>query len=155
MPQQSHAARADGDRTTVVVRGDLDIDADRALHHTLSTALAGSARGIDVDMSGVGFCDCAGLNVLLEIRLLAREQSKTVTVRAASPAVHRILTLTGTLPLFEAEPEPEPEPDRSLLEGEVRAGVASPHLARRTLRAPYPSWPAALSPPRTPGTVRL
>ncbi|MFF0836735.1 MULTISPECIES: STAS domain-containing protein [unclassified Streptomyces] len=41
--------------------------------------------------SGLGFWDCAGLSVLLELRHRALSQGKTVTIRVASPEVERLL----------------------------------------------------------------
>jgi anti-anti-sigma factor len=87
---------------TVAVHGELDIAVGQELQLALGSALARSVRGVDLDLSGVGFCDCAGLKILLGIRRRARDQSKTVTVRHASRAVRRIAWLTGTR-LFSAE----------------------------------------------------
>ncbi|MFD7706322.1 STAS domain-containing protein [Streptomyces sp. NPDC059786] len=86
----------------MTVSGDIDLDAEAALQRTLGEALTRSARGVDVDLSGVGFCDCAGLNVLLRIRRRALTEGKTVTVPSAAPAVDRLLSLTGTRSLFGA-----------------------------------------------------
>lgn len=86
--------------TLVVVSGAIDIVTEQALQNGLSQALARSDRGIDLDMSGVDFCDCSGLNVLLRLRRRALDEGKVITVRAAGTAVLRLLRITGTLPLF-------------------------------------------------------
>jgi anti-anti-sigma factor len=88
------------DRLLVVVSGDLDIDTDQMLQGTLSTALTRSVSGLDLDLSGVEFCDCSGLNVLLRTRRRALEEAKTVAIRAAGAAVGKLLDLTHTRPLF-------------------------------------------------------
>jgi anti-anti-sigma factor len=95
--------RADGDRTVVTVSGDLDLSADRELQQALRSALARSERGIELDLAGVRFCDCSGLNVLLGIRQQALGESKTVAIRRISPAAERVFTLTGTMHLFSPE----------------------------------------------------
>ncbi|MEU1476936.1 ANTAR domain-containing protein [Streptomyces sp. NPDC005760] len=88
-----------GDRTVVVCRGEFDLGAQE-LQAELSAVLDRSATGVDLDLAGVRFCDCGGLNVLLGLRREALDQGKTVTVRTCSPAVERLLDLTGAGELF-------------------------------------------------------
>jgi anti-anti-sigma factor len=83
-----------------VAAGDIDMDTREELRKLLGTALDASGHGIDLDLSGIGFCDCSGLNVLLLAHRLAAANGRTVVIRSASPAVERLLTLTGTAPLF-------------------------------------------------------
>ncbi|MFJ8934713.1 anti-sigma factor antagonist [Streptomyces sp. NPDC102365] len=89
-----------GERITVVAAGEIDMDTCPALRHTLGEALAESVRGVDLDLAGVDFCDCSGLNVLLRVRRRASADGKTVAVRSASRAVERLLTLSDTSSLF-------------------------------------------------------
>ena len=130
-----------GDRVDVICRGELDIGA-RWLQPELYAALNRSATGVDLDLEGVGFCDCAGLNVLLDLRREALDQGKTVTVRSCGPAVGRLLDLTGAGELFKAaeydspvasdsDPDPEPEPEVDVDE-ELRLEVAQLRRAMRT-----------------------
>jgi anti-anti-sigma factor len=107
-------ARPDGDRTVVTVCGDLDLAADQELQQALRSALTLSGKGIDLDLGGVDFCDCSGLNALLGIRQQALDESKTATIRRISPAAERVFALTDTLPLFEPEGDPvsEESPDQ-------------------------------------------
>ncbi|OAR24260.1 hypothetical protein A8W25_17670 [Streptomyces sp. ERV7] len=100
LPRLEIEVRPTGDRQLVVVTGEVDIDADRLLHSTLGAALVRSRGGVDLDLSKVDFCDCSGLNVLLRIRQRALRDGKTLRVRAVSGAVHRLLTVTHTLPLL-------------------------------------------------------
>ncbi|MEW2119534.1 anti-sigma factor antagonist [Streptomyces sp. NPDC005474] len=86
--------------TLVVVSGAIDLVTEQALHHGLSQALARSERGIELDLSGVDFCDCSGLNVLLQVRRRALGEGKIITIRSAGAAVLRLFAVTGTLPLF-------------------------------------------------------
>jgi anti-anti-sigma factor len=90
----------DGDRVAVVVSGEVDIDTEEVLHEALREALRRSVSGVDVDLGGVDFCDCSGLNVLLCARRRALEDAKTVVLSSTGPAVGRLLSLTGTRGLF-------------------------------------------------------
>lgn len=92
-----------GDRVVVAVRGELDLDVGQLLQRALREALAGSVRGLDLDLGGVAFCDCSTLNILIGLRQRALAGGKTVTVRAASPVIERLFDLTGTLSLFTAD----------------------------------------------------
>ena len=100
--------RPAGTRTVVVVSGEIDIDTEQAVRCALRPALARSPGGLDLDLAGVGFCDCAGLNVLLSLRRTALSDGKTLGVRAVSAAVERLFTLTDTSSLFRHAPGPSP-----------------------------------------------
>ncbi|MER5697989.1 ANTAR domain-containing protein [Streptomyces mirabilis] len=95
------AAYPSDERTVVAVAGELDIDTEQALRHALREALAQSLQGLDLDLTGVDFCDCSGLNILLHIRRLALAEAKTVRIQTAGVAVEHLLTLTRTWPLFK------------------------------------------------------
>jgi anti-anti-sigma factor len=89
-----------GNRTVVTVSGEIDIDTEQTLQCALRLALARSPEGVDLDLTGVGFCDCSGLNVLLRVRRLAEADGKALEVRALSPGVERLFALTDTASLF-------------------------------------------------------
>ncbi|UXY32227.1 ANTAR domain-containing protein [Streptomyces sp. HUAS TT20] len=91
---------ARGGRLLVTIRGDLDISTEKAVQTVLRKAVGRSRHGIDLDLSGTGFCDCCGLNCFLTARRHAMAAGKTVTIQAASPLVQRLLSVTGTWPLF-------------------------------------------------------
>ncbi|RSN94626.1 antitermination regulator [Streptomyces sp. WAC 05379] len=90
----------DGDRVSVEVRGELDLDTSERLRGALREALRRSVRGVDLDLKGVTFCDCAALNILLALRLRALRQGKTVVISASGAVVDRLLDLTRTRELF-------------------------------------------------------
>ncbi|MYV40856.1 anti-sigma factor antagonist [Streptomyces sp. SID1328] len=92
-----------GNRNRVIVRGELDLVSGDQIRARLVEALAASSHRLELDLSGLSFCDCAGLNVLLELRHRALSQGKTVTIQAASPAIDRLLDLTGAQKLFSPE----------------------------------------------------
>ncbi|MET8026891.1 ANTAR domain-containing protein [Streptomyces avermitilis] len=95
-----------GDRQVVVAYGDIDVDTESVLHRALRKALDHSVSGVDLDLGAVGFCDCAGLNVLLRMRRHALAHGKTLAVQPAGPAAERLLTMTGTLSLFDVAADP-------------------------------------------------
>ncbi|MFD7206058.1 ANTAR domain-containing protein [Streptomyces sp. NPDC059893] len=93
---------ASPERTLVTVAGAADTVSEHALRDGLRGALIQSARGIDLDLSNVDFCDGSGLYVLLGARRRALDEGKSISLQACSPVVHRILMGTGTLPLFSS-----------------------------------------------------
>ncbi|MFC8194734.1 anti-sigma factor antagonist [Streptomyces sp. NPDC060006] len=115
---ETHAA---GERMTLTATGDVDIDTYPCLQHALRTALSESVRGVDLDLTGVDFCDCSGLNVLLHVRRRALADGKTVVVRSASPAVERLLTLTDTSSLLA--PALVAGSDKELRDQDARPGA--------------------------------
>ncbi|MEU6356178.1 anti-sigma factor antagonist [Streptomyces sp. NPDC047072] len=113
------------DRLVVTVSGELDLESDELLQRTLSDALADTDGGLELDLAGVDFCDCSALNVLLEVHHRARADAKHLVLRATSPAVRRLLDLTGTLPLFTAGLDGTPGPGEEPPSPSAAAGDAS------------------------------
>ncbi|QIJ66198.1 anti-sigma factor antagonist [Streptomyces sp. JB150] len=112
-PALTIGTEPDGGRAHVTVAGELGLDVGEELRGALRAALANADEGIDLDLSGVSFCDCAGLNVLLAVREQALAEGKTLTLARVSPIVERLLSLTGTRSLFTPAAEGngrEPEP---------------------------------------------
>ena len=99
--------------TIITVTGDIDLGTAEDLLVRL-TALIGSARrGIDLDLSGVTFIDCAGLRALMAVDAQIRVNGYTTRLTAISPAVVRLLglvkviwdsTLSATAPTAAAGP---------------------------------------------------
>ncbi|WP_086690186.1 STAS domain-containing protein [Streptomyces recifensis] len=118
-PGQATASFASsGNRNRVTVRGELDLVSGDRIRARLVDALTASPHRLELDLSGVSFCDCAGLNVLLELRHRAVRQGKAVIIEAVSPAVDRLLDLTGAQALFA--------PRRSWCTEPTSFGAASP-----------------------------
>ncbi|MFD3876004.1 STAS domain-containing protein [Streptomyces sp. NPDC058623] len=94
----------------VSVAGELDMDADRTaeLDAALQRAATdpGSPAEITVDVSGLGFCDSAGLNVLLRAQLTALAHGRTIRLRGPNPQLLNLLKRTGALTLLDHEPPP-------------------------------------------------
>ncbi|MFE7853076.1 ANTAR domain-containing protein [Streptomyces sp. NPDC057403] len=129
----------EGDRALVTVHGELDVGGT-GLRTALGDVLDRSAAGIDLDLTAVGFCDCGGLNLLLDLRRQALDRGKTVEVRACSPAVARLFELTGTRELFApsvpggrgAGPVAEAPVRRADADQELRTEVAQLRRAMQT-----------------------
>ncbi|MEV2229209.1 anti-sigma factor antagonist [Streptomyces phaeochromogenes] len=128
-----------GARTAVVIAGEIDLDGEQALKQVLSRALAESVTGVDLDLSGVEFCDCSGLNALLRLRRRALKVSKTVVIQAADPAVERLLAVTETASLFEPAFPPTHAPT-----GDAARATALPGQDARPGRTHRPTEEDAL-----------
>ncbi|MEU9172856.1 STAS domain-containing protein [Streptomyces sp. NPDC048420] len=57
-----------GETLVVVVVGEVDFGTSPQLGAALETAVAGGTRRVLVDLSGLSFCDCSCVNVLLAAR---------------------------------------------------------------------------------------
>ncbi|MFI0720650.1 STAS domain-containing protein [Streptomyces sp. NPDC021224] len=95
-------------RTLLTVRGEIDLDSADILHQAAVDCLAVTPKGIDIDLAGVGFFDCAGLNALLRARALARATGAELTLTALSTAVARVLDLTHCTEVFSLPARPVP-----------------------------------------------
>lgn len=128
-----------GERTDIRIDGELDFGS-RQLRDRLEEALDDSAGGVDLDLGEVAFCDCAGLNLLLDLRRRAMDHGKTVTLRVSCPSVDRLLELTGARELFpqagpasqSAGATPDERVPRVDVDGELRREVAELRRAMRT-----------------------
>jgi anti-sigma B factor antagonist len=79
----------------VAVSGEIDIASAPKLREVLLGALGRHGTRLALDLSGVTFMDCAGINVLLAVRRHARLEGGWVHVARASRRAHNILMLTG------------------------------------------------------------
>lgn len=114
MPQEQGAHDPAGPpppaRQTAVVRlsGEMDlgrVDEVRALLLEAVTRVGGPAD-IVVDLSGLTFCDSAGLNLLLRARLQAVESGHALRLAAPNAQMLRLLEITGSLLLFPIDTVP-------------------------------------------------
>ncbi|MET7986539.1 MULTISPECIES: ANTAR domain-containing protein [unclassified Streptomyces] len=94
-------------RILVTICGELGLGTNQALKAALLQAVDSSAQGVDLDLSGAT-CDCSALNVLIAARRHALDAHKTLTIRSAGSAVRRLLSATGTLPLFTSHDTTRP-----------------------------------------------
>lgn len=86
--------RTDAGCTTLLLRGELDLNSGELLTAVLSNHLAMGNRSLRLDLSGVTFLDCGGLRTLVEghNRFLAVAGSLVLT--GVHPRTARLLHLT-------------------------------------------------------------
>ncbi|MEU9147813.1 STAS domain-containing protein [Streptomyces sp. NPDC048349] len=100
----------DNERFTVAVQtvdgavvlelaGELDHDTAQPLREALDAAVPRGGRLL-VDLTGLGFCDSTGLNVLLQSRLAAREAGGSVELAGLRGSVARMFRITGADGVF-------------------------------------------------------
>ncbi|MFF7331180.1 STAS domain-containing protein [Streptomyces sp. NPDC090306] len=111
------------DIALLTVEGYLDVDTATELQHHLANQLHHGRRHFLLDLSGVPFMDSSGMNIILRVYQQVRDLPGSVHIIAPTPAVRRILDLTGVsltvpvskdtdeaLALVEAGPLPADEP---------------------------------------------
>ena len=78
----------------VAVSGEIDIQYGPQLRDQLLSIIRRHGARLALDLSGVTFIDCAGINVLLAARRRAHLEDGWLRVIGASPRVQRVLALT-------------------------------------------------------------
>jgi stage II sporulation protein AA (anti-sigma F factor antagonist) len=90
------------------VEGYLDVDTATEFQHHLANQLHHGRRHFLLDLSAVPFMDSSGMNIILRVYQEARELPGSVHIISPTPAVRRILDLTGvsiTVPVSESRDE--------------------------------------------------
>jgi anti-anti-sigma factor len=82
-------------RVVAEVSGDIDIATAPWLRETLLLAIQRYGPAIDVDLHGVTFLDCAGINALLATARRARLEGGQVRVTRLSAPARRVISLLG------------------------------------------------------------
>lgn len=90
----SQRVMADG-RVQLTIRGELDIATAKEVHGFLIDAIDRSKQPVRVDLSGLIFCDAAGLGVFAKAAGYARAAGKRFEFAAARPGLLRIMRITG------------------------------------------------------------
>jgi anti-anti-sigma factor len=83
----------------VTVSGELDISNAGTLEHAVASITAEHPERLIFDLSGLRFMDSAGIAVLLD----AAGKVKAVHLRDPSPAVRRVVELTGLSDVLSIE----------------------------------------------------
>lgn len=81
--------------TTVRLSGEIDVFTSPALRTCLLNTLESSTDVLVLDLSGVSFCDAAGLAVMVGIQRRARPLGITLALAAPRPPMSRLLHITG------------------------------------------------------------
>ncbi|WP_053704943.1 STAS domain-containing protein [Streptomyces sp. WM6368] len=80
--------------------GALDLDGTAQLLAAVTDCFARRPDRVVLDLRDLRFCDCAGLNVLVEAKAAADRIGTELCVEGARTQVARLLTLTGADELF-------------------------------------------------------
>ena len=93
------SCQIDGDGNQIVkVAGELDIATAEQAYIYISDVIDASETGpapVSVDLSGLTFCDAAGLGVLARIARHARQAGRQLKLTAARPSLLKIMRITG------------------------------------------------------------
>jgi anti-anti-sigma factor len=84
---------------TLIVRGEVDLATAAQLRDAVLRHLS-AARSLRLDLSGVTFMDSSGLHVLIAGQRRATQLGNPLTIAQVSPAVERLLQVSGTSALF-------------------------------------------------------
>jgi anti-sigma B factor antagonist len=78
----------------VTISGEIDIASGPQLRDQLLGVIRRHGARLTLDLTGVTFIDCAGINVLMAAHRRAQLQGGSLRVLRASPRVRRVLALT-------------------------------------------------------------
>ncbi len=84
-----------GTDVVLAVAGELDLAASAAWDASVDEALGQVPSSVTVDLAATTFVDSSGLRLLLMLRHRAADAGTTFTVTNISPAVARLLEVTG------------------------------------------------------------
>lgn len=89
----------------ITLAGELDVATAPAVETTCHDALdAYSCPQVVVDVAGLFFCDCAGLNALLHIHRWALARGGWVRLCRAAPGLRKVLAITGLVSTLRCYP---------------------------------------------------
>jgi anti-sigma B factor antagonist len=77
------------------VSGEMDYLTSPTVWEQLKGSIVGSDRFVVLDLSGVSFCDSAGLNVLLRAGQQADRSGAELVLACVPPQLRRTLEMTG------------------------------------------------------------
>jgi anti-anti-sigma factor len=103
-PSFTTRAETFGDSVVVHVDGDIDVATSGQLGDDIAP-LVETGPNLVLDLTEVPFMDTVGLGALLATRSAALEHGGSLTVRNPSPAVQRVLDLTGLTELLAESTE--------------------------------------------------
>jgi anti-anti-sigma factor len=91
----SVTVNSDGDRTTVCLRGELDLSGVDRAREAVEQAEATDATLLVLDLSQLDFIDSTGLEVLLRAARRAHDNGRRLIVARPSRYIRRLLELTA------------------------------------------------------------
>lgn len=91
----------EGDRSVLMLTGELDIDSVGKLREQAQDRLAaGRYRALTLDLAGLTFIDSSGLGLLLEIRRLALGSNVEFTMVNVPAGPARVIAIAGLTETF-------------------------------------------------------
>ncbi|MDT0308440.1 STAS domain-containing protein [Streptomyces sp. DSM 44917] len=102
-----HVSRRDrAGRTLLTLSGEIDLASAPLLRHALHQCVGDGALRIEVDVAGVTFCDCSGVNVFLVAARRTATAGGALRLHRPSSALARLFGLTGAGSLLAGAPPP-------------------------------------------------
>ncbi|WP_329254463.1 STAS domain-containing protein [Streptomyces sp. NBC_01478] len=117
-----------GGRALITLTGEIDLDSAPLVHASLERCLHDGIRAIDVDVTAVTFCGHNSLNAFLCSLLHTAAAGGSLQLHHPSPALERLVELTGSGSLFVTLPD-------------AFAGTRPPPLFSPLHAASYPLLP--------------
>ncbi len=105
-----------GECTVIAVEGELDMSTAGEPREAIASGINGSELAIVLDLADLSFCDSAGLAVFVRAHNDLDERGRKLFVMRPTPAVSRILELSGLAKVIPTVADPD----------EARAKVANP-----------------------------
>ncbi|HLY34780.1 MAG TPA: STAS domain-containing protein [Jatrophihabitantaceae bacterium] len=87
--------KADRLRANVRIAGDLDLASAQLLSAALEHEIDSGRRYVRLDLSGLGFVDCTGLEALLEAHWMFLNRRGTLILLGLTRSARRLFELTG------------------------------------------------------------
>ncbi|MEV0529655.1 STAS domain-containing protein [Streptomyces sp. NPDC050439] len=87
-------------RARVTLAGELDFDTAPCVLEAVASCLAEQPTSFCLDLTGISFCDCAGLNSLLTARLSVLQAGMDLLVVGVGVQLARLLALIGADGIF-------------------------------------------------------
>jgi anti-sigma B factor antagonist len=88
-------AEPDESRPVLRLRGEVDLCNKDAVRQAIHAVMERGAQTLVIDMSELGFIDCAGMRVLIRAREQLAEGHGQLVLARSRPAVRRLISLLG------------------------------------------------------------
>ena len=90
----THRIYPDG-HATAVIRGELDAATADAARDYVANVIARSGGAVEVDLTGLSFCDARGLRALVQMASCARSSGRQLKLSGTRPGIVKIMRITG------------------------------------------------------------
>lgn len=101
MPDSNFPVTRSAGLAVVTTPDEIDINNAGLLGKALLAAAADGQPAVIVDMTGTEFCDSTGLSVLVQALRQAEQADAQLTLVVRTPALRRMLTVSGVGGLFQ------------------------------------------------------